>query len=391
MIKLSSDQKHVLTSLLSWYKKGRPSNQFITLGGYAGTGKTTLIAFLRKRIKDENKKIEVAFACFTGKASLILKNTLKKEDALYPKDSVSTIHSLIYSPIENERQEIIGWQRKDEIKKDLIIIDEASMVDSSIWRDLLTYQVPIIAVGDHGQLPPIKGSFNLMEKPKLKLEQIHRQARQDPIIDVSIQARTKGIIKVKKYSADVIKYDGSSFEAREVLNGLLAGFKKDMLVLCGYNHTRKKLNDFIRQNLGFTSLQPQINDRVICLRNNHEKNIFNGMLGTIKSICKKNKDWYEAEIKMDGEDNLFQGLISVKQFNSDAPLNFTNKRRRIMQGDLFDFGYTLTVHKAQGGQAKKVVLIEERFKKSTQDDWQRWLYTGVTRAQHQLYIFGLNN
>jgi exodeoxyribonuclease-5 len=54
---------------------------------------------------------------------------------------------------------------------------------------------------------------------------------------------------------------------------------------------------------------------------------------------------------------------------------------------LFDFGYTLTVHKAQGSQAKRVILFEERFGKMSDEDWRRWLYTAVTRAEEELYIF----
>ena len=56
--------------------------------------------------------------------------------------------------------------------------------------------------------------------------------------------------------------------------------------------------------------------------------------------------------------------------------------------DLFDFGYALTVHKAQGSQAEKVILFEERFPKMDDDMWRRWLYTGVTRAVSELYIVG---
>jgi len=55
---------------------------------------------------------------------------------------------------------------------------------------------------------------------------------------------------------------------------------------------------------------------------------------------------------------------------------------------LFDFGYGLTVHKAQGSQAKRVLIFEERFPKMSQDEWQRWLYTAVTRAEQELYIVG---
>ena len=58
-----------------------------------------------------------------------------------------------------------------------------------------------------------------------------------------------------------------------------------------------------------------------------------------------------------------------------------------MRGDLFDFGYALTVHKAQGSQAKRVILFEERFSQMTDDEWRRWLYTAVTRAEEELFIF----
>jgi ATP-dependent exoDNAse (exonuclease V) alpha subunit len=78
----------------------------------------------------------------------------------------------------------------------------------------------------------------------------------------------------------------------------------------------------------------------------------------------------------------------VKQFNSKEPLNFTDKRRTIMAGDLFDFGYAVTVHKAQGSEAKKVILFEERFRQMEDEMWARWLYTAVTRAQEELYIIG---
>ena len=111
------------------------------------------------------------------------------------------------------------------------------------------------------------------------------------------------------------------------------------------------------------------------------------MLGTVVNIQKKNNQWYAADIAMDGMDGNYSGLISVDQFHADTALNFTQNRKMIIQGDLFDFGYALTVHKAQGSQAKRVVLFEERFPKMTEDDWRRWLYTAVTRAEEELYIF----
>lgn len=384
---LSSDQEKALKAVLEWYKKDKKSMQFVTLGGYAGTGKTTLIALIRKELERIDKNLKVGFASYTGKASRVLKNKLNDQGSIYKQDSVGTIHSLIYSPIVNSRNEIVGWQQKDKLDRNIIIIDEASMVDGMIWQHLVSYKVPIIVVGDHGQLPPISGNFNLMNKPDLSLIEIHRQARENPIIDISIQARQSGVITPRKYSPKIIKYSRDDYEAGERMNELLTNYKDDLLVLCGYNKTRKKLNSFIRESKGFESPEPVAGDRVICLRNNHKKGIYNGMLGTIISIDKDDKDWYSVEIAMDGESKNYEGLISVEQFNADSALNFTDRRSRIMKGDLFDFGYALTVHKAQGSQAKRVVLFEERFPKMTDDDWRRWLYTAVTRAEEELYIF----
>lgn len=387
MIHLSNGQKKVLHDILAWCKENRSgTNQYITVGGYAGTGKTTLIAVLRKRIAKLKKDSAIGFVSYTGKASRVLRSKLKEEKALYSEDTVGTIHSLIYSPIVNDKEEIIGWKQKEKIDRDLIIIDEASMVDELIWRHLLSYEVPIIVVGDHGQLPPISGTFHLIAEPELELDEIHRQAKGNPIIALSIQARQTGMIPSGVYGNGVRKFSKTDHDFQETLAELLANYSPDTLILCGYNKTRKRLNTHIRSVLGFTSPLPQPGDRVICLRNNHEKHIFNGMIGTIITIGDANKEFYAAEIQMDGEESTYKGFISKEQFMNETAMNFTNKRSRIMGGDLFDFGYALTVHKAQGSQAETVILFEERFSKMDNEQWRRWLYTGVTRAEKNLYI-----
>lgn len=388
MHSLSAYQQHSLDAILAWFKQKDKARQFITLGGYAGTGKTTLIAHLRKAIERIDKSTKVGFASYTGKAARVLRTKLIEQHVILPQDTVGTIHSLIYSPIVNDRHEIVGWKQKEKLDRTLIIIDEASMVDEMIWSNLLSYDIPIIVVGDHGQLPPIKGSFNLIESPELRLDEIYRQARENPIIGLSIQAREHGLIKMGKYSDTVIKYDMAALEAQEAMQELLNNVTTDTLVLCGYNSTRIKLNKHIRSMLGYESETPTTGDRVICLRNNHKKHIYNGMLGTIQSIKQEDDNWYMAEIAMDDEERIYKDLISVKQFHAPSGLNFTDKRSQTMHGDLFDFGYAITVHKAQGSQAKRVILFEERFKKMSDDEWKRWLYTAVTRAEEELYIFG---
>lgn len=384
---LSLKQKKVLDSILDWYKSKK--GQYITLGGYAGTGKTTLLGFLSERLHKEYKGISIAYCSYTGKASQVLKKKLQENKSLLPSDFVGTIHRLIYKAILDEDDNVVGWEKipVDVFEYDLIIVDEASMVSRDIWEDLLSFKKPILAVGDHGQLPPVEGKFNLMVSPILRLEEIYRQERGNPIITISELARKYGEIPDMEYGQGIKKFGRENEDVQEFLSEKLGSYDGDTMVLVGYNNTRNKLNEGIRQLLEFESTKPEVQDRVICLRNNAELGIFNGMLGNIQSIEKVSVanmlDYYQADILFDGEDEVFHLPISIEQFGQKETLR--NVGRDI---NLFDFGYALTVHKAQGSQAERVILFEERFSKMDDDMWRRWLYTGVTRAISELYIIG---
>lgn len=384
---LSAKQKNIIKDILDWYKEKKIP--YLTLGGYAGTGKTTILGYLNEKLHKEYKDINIAYCSYTGKASQVLRKKLQETGSLKRSDYVGTIHRLIYKAIVDEDDNIIGWEKisVDDFEYDLIIVDEASMVSSDIWQDLLSFEKPILAVGDHGQLPPVEGKFNLMLKPMLRLEEIYRQEKDNPIVVISEMARKYGEIPKMEYGRYVKKFSREDEDVMEFLTDQLSSYNENMMVLVGYNHTRNKINDGIRQLLEFESPQPQIEDRVICLRNNAELGIFNGMIGTIQSIEKVSVadmlEYYQTDIIFDGEDEVFHLPISIEQFRQRETLR--NVSRDI---NLFDFGYALTVHKAQGSQAEKVILFEERFSKMDDDMWRRWLYTGVTRAVSELYIIG---
>lgn len=381
---LSADQQNAISTLILWYKNPSRTN-YITLGGFAGTGKTTVVSLLRNELQKFNKEIRIAFCSFTGKATRVLADKLKESNAIFKNDSVSTIHSLIYSPvIDDSSKEIITWERKKDLDFDLIIIDEASMVDESIFRDLLSYKIPIIAVGDHGQLPPINSGFNLMQKPDLKLEQIYRQSINNPIIDLSIIARTTGQIEKGKYGVNIKKILRSDFDSQESITELLQNYNKETMILCGFNTTRVKLNKFIRNSLGFETQLPEPKDRLICLKNNHKKNIFNGMLGNVLYSKDLDENLLDLSVSMDSEDKPYVGTVLKAQFNNKETLS-KNLKKDI---ELFDFGYALTVHKSQGSQCKRVILFEERSQSMDSETWKKWLYTGITRAEEELFIIG---
>lgn len=388
-IELSKDQRHALEEIIKWLKTPQRSPNYFTLGGYAGTGKTTLTAILRQILHKKNEKIKVSLVSYTGKAARVLKSTLTQQKAIFKQDFVGTIHSLIYAPIINKKEDITGWRKKEKIDAKLIIVDEASMVNYQVWQDLLSFNVPVIAIGDHGQLPPIEGKFNLMEKTDIKLEKIHRQAKDNPIIKISTSARKNGKIPIGKFGPHIEKLNKRDMDTQEKVQELLRNYNEQTMILTGYNFTRVKINNFIRQHKFMEPTpEPMVGDRVICLRNNHAKNIFNGMLGKIIYIESVDDNSFYAEIELDGNQS-YEGKIYKHQFGATKPQNYTKGKRNLTKGlDLFDFGYALTVHKAQGSQATRVILFEERFKQMDDEQWRRWLYTGVTRAEKELYIIG---
>lgn len=385
----SSDQQRVIDHLLNW--SAQPLKTNLTVGGYAGTGKTTLIGAFRKELKIKEPHLRIGFACYTGKASQILKRKLLDEKAVYPDDFCGTIHSLMYSPLVDNQGKITGWKKNSEIPYDLIVIDEASMITEDIWSDLCSYNLPIIAFGDHGQLPPIGGNFNLMQAPELRLEQLHRHAQGNPIIDVATLARTTGNIPYQTFSPTVKKMERGSDEVNDLFENLLTNPNKDVLLLCANNWTRVSLNKRVRELRGYESATPQVREKLICLKNNYNATggpIYNGMIGEVLKIAESGEDWYETEIDFAEQNQLYQGKITKHQFNSKEIVESVSGLPRQLIGDRFDFGYALTVHKAQGSQAETVILFEERSKYWDQEQWQRWLYTAVTRAVSQLYIIG---
>lgn len=390
MLELTQDQETALKTLDAWIEK--PDKQYIALGGFAGTGKTLLLSLFRQKLFAQNPKLKVAFCSFTGKATQVLKYTLSSQKTLYKNDSVSTIHALIYQAIDDEYGRVLGWKKREKLEADLIIIDEASMVSVHIWSDLLSFNLPIIAAGDHGQLPPVGENFSLMQNLDIRLEQIHRQAEGSPIIKLSMIARQRGFIPVGRLSSSVVKYSRADSDIHNIMQDLLQQWNEDTLYLVGRNKTRVKLNAEIRTIREVYNESPQPKDRVICVKNNWQTGIFNGMLGTIENIKPKTDGkgkihWYSAEIMMD-DGTFFEGEISAYQFNNDTVIRDAPGLDFRRVGDLFDFGYALTVHKAQGSSARKVVVFEERNSHQSDDDWKRWLYTAVTRAERELVIIG---
>jgi exodeoxyribonuclease V len=357
-------QDAALTAAAKWFKAQRGGTSIFRLFGYAGTGKTTLAKHIAKGIDGK-----VLFAAFTGKAACVMRSK--------GCPGASTIHSLIYKPLEsNEEQPSFElWNDAPASKAKLIIIDECSMVDAELARDLMSFGVPLLVLGDPAQLPPIQGGgFFTDAEPDAMLTEVHRQARDNPIIRLSMDIRAGNALTEGQYG-DTQVVRRAELDPKRVLGA-------DQ-VLVGRNVTRRAYNARLRQRRGFADPLPMAGDKLVCLRNNRRKGLFNGGLWVVKERPKARRQILSLRLKPD--EDLGERLVKV----SVRPECFTGGIEELdwpqrKHFDEFDFGYVLTVHKAQGSQWDDVVLFDESGAFS--DNRERWLYTGVTRAAKRLTV-----
>jgi len=404
-MELSKEQEDILNEALIWYKS--PYSGEIKIVGYAGTGKTTLITEISDRIRWNGElgrkgASSIAFCAYTGKAAFVLQNKLRMNNSLSGADYVGTIHGLLYVPqfqIKNGKKIIVGWKLRDELPYDLIIIDEGSMVTKEIWVDISKYGVPIIIGGDHGQLGPIGDKFSLLSNADFKLNEIHRQALDNPIIQLTIGIRKTGMIPPGVYNEGVFKLDWTDPNAQLVYNNIdWTENGKDIIQLCGFNKSRVSLNNKVRQKLDFKQEDPYPTERIICLKNNHKTGIKNGQLGSLVWVYNAGSDLYDLTMKMDGYDGNLHSSLAIRssfgkatytdEMEIDYKVKYAKQLKHYDQEniDLFDFGYCTTVHKSQGSEWDKVVLFEQRNQYQNDQDYARWLYTAATRAKEKLFI-----
>jgi len=357
-------QDAALTAAANWLKGARGRASIFRLFGYAGTGKTTLVKHIAEDVDGK-----VLFAAFTGKAACVMRSK--------GCHSASTIHSLIYRARESgeETPSFELWNDAPASKAKLIIIDECSMVDAELARDLMSFGVPLLVLGDPAQLPPISGGgFFTDAEPDAMLTEVHRQAQDDPIVRLSMEIRAGNPLTQGQYGeTQVVRRD--ALDPQRVLDA-------DQ-VLVGRNVTRRAYNARLRERRGFTDALPMAGDKLVCLRNNRRKGLFNGGLWMVKERPKPRRQIIRMHLKPD--EDLGERVIKVSvrpECFTGAIEEFDWPQRKAY--DEFDFGYVLTVHKAQGSQWDDVVLFDESG--AFPDNRDRWLYTGVTRAAKRLTI-----
>lgn len=375
------------------------SQPLMKLGGYAGTGKTTLIGALAKQWIARG--LRIAFATFTGKASTVLAASLARAGVV--PAYCGTIHRLIYQPDIDESGRMRGFIRVNDLDDfDLLVIDEASMLPTAILQDLQTYGLPILAVGDHGQLPPVGEDAGVMSKPDIRLERIHRQALGNPIITIASAVRQGVPMKKIIEAIDTVKDErvrhlrGSSglAEALRFTND-----PKKSFLITYTNAARTSLNAAVRRSRGIDPASPlQAGESVICLRNNYEFEgvmIANGMRGIVETAPEvKDRHWLKARVAFDNGSTVDPHMLAA-QFGRPTFSQYADIKEAggpvVRRWDdvhmLADFGYCLTCHKSQGSQADNVAIyLENSLSRMDDDERKRWLYTAITRASSHLLL-----
>ena len=285
-----------------------------------------------------------------------------------------------------------------------VVVSNCSMVSDDILDTLLQFRVPILAVGDHGQLPPVKGAGTLMRAPDLRLETIHRQAADSPIIALSARIRETGDI-------DDALEDGEAFftmAARDLDDWIAKRFPPSRLLIdprppegimgtaliSWTNRARVNLNRDVRDALGCKGKPPMKGEAVICLKNNAP--IYNGMRGVLMVNAdaagdKRAPKWRcSVDFIEDGQEAI-DILTCEEQYFSEKTIDFDTAQKMGVSmsklGELYDFGYSMTCHKMQGSQVHDVgVYVEPGLSRLSRDERTRWLYTAITRAEKVLTV-----
>lgn len=352
IIRLTDEQQQAADAALAAIQAGRRT---FVMHGLAGTGKTTVLADIARRMPNS------MLVTLTGKAASVL----RRKTGI----AAQTVHSAFYVLKEKQKQqhrEKLEWRRAHhdgQLAGSVVLLDECSMISDRIARDLLATGAMIVACGDPGQLPPVEGE-QFFSRPDVTLKTIHRQALESPIIRQAHAVRGGA-----EYASD-----GPAFHVATPAEISEDRIREAEAILCWTNKTRQAINRRCREVRGLAILpHPQPGEPVMCLRNVADLGIFNGAIYTLA------RPFIEGDttihLNVDGDpvsvpNVTFAGLKSALPSHVEATSSF-------------DFGYSLTVHKAQGSEWNDVILVDE-YRRAEQR--REWLYTGITRAAERLTV-----
>lgn len=353
------------------------SSKIMVLTGGPGTGKTTTTMGIIAAYRAAGCRIILAAP--TGRAAKRMSEATGME--------AKTIHRLLeYKPPE-------GYQRKEEnpLEGDVLILDECSMIDIMLMYNLLKAmpeQMTLIMVGDTDQLPSV-GAGNVLKDiissgriPVVRLSRIFRQARGSRII-MNAHRINKGeqidmrggrdsdfFFAAKETNEEVVEllvkyctenlpryYHVDALQDIQVLTPMQRG-------VCGAANLNQVLQEAMNPGSIFLrrgGTQYRLHDKVMQIRNDYDKEVFNGDIGVINHVDMEER---ELTVNFDGREVVYD----------------------VSELEELTLAYATTIHKSQGSEYPIVVMP---FTMSHYVMLQRnLLYTGVTRAKKILVLIG---
>lgn len=373
-IQLAQKQKEAIKACLH--------HGVLVLTGGPGTGKTTVIKGILSILKAQGLKIRLAAP--TGRAAKHLSETTGQK--------ALTIHRLLEANnLAQDDNLQLGFSKDidDQLDADVIILDEVSMVDIVLMHHFLN-AVPdgcrIILVGDTDQLPAVgpgsvlKDIIRSQKIPAIRLDEIFRQAQTSMIIQNAHIINAGRLPDLRKQYSDFVFYelnDDTSI-TQKILDLCTKdlpheGFDvlKDVQVLspmhrflCGVENLNLMLQEQLnpkknQDELKYSSQTFRFGDKVMHIRNNYQKNVFNGDIGFIQDINNE-------KLTVD----YFDHIVTYEK-------NELNE---------LTLAYASSVHKSQGSEYKVVIIP---LSTSHYIMLQRnLLYTAITRAKQKVIIIG---
>ena len=356
---------------------------FEIITGGPGTGKTTIIKSIvnlyQELYKKSNSELseEVALLAPTGRAAKRITETVGIK--------ASTIHRFLKWNKDTNKFKI-NEHNKVDVK--LVIIDEASMIDTYLLDNLLKglyYDTKIILVGDYNQLPSV-GSGQILKDliesdmfNVIKLTELYRQEENSNIITFAYDIN-RGVFNPNIFNTldDLTFIETDSYNLIEKFSELCLTYQdynqSELIILAPMYKTingidnlnlvaREIFNplDDTKEEILIGDIKYREQDKVILLVNMPDDDVYNGDIGIILEIDKLTNDIY---IDFDG---------NIVKFNKSK---FNN----------FKLGYVTSIHKSQGSEFKVVIMV--MLNEYNRMLYRKLLYTGVTRAKKNLYILG---